>query len=431
MKNILTFFYEAAASVAVALLVWGVGVVGIEFVTWEGNASAASGTNRIYLLLAAPCFLGIMSFFLVKSSHGYKGPSDLIAVLKQKSTQFPGWIRATITWVIACIELGSGLSPKGFEGPYVATAGGLSGWLATKLSLDSASRKRLARCGVGAAFGVLFRAPLGGFICIFEFGGFERTEFRKQLIPAIISTLVSFELTSIMGLPTPFKAVSLPSLITTYRLFLLFIVGVACGIAGSCYVLAIRISKRVFERLERHIPLVCIPVMGATVSTVLGGIFPIILGSNELSRVFSQSPTLPLLLCGAILAKIVATAAADGSKCAGGTVGPAILLGGLIGTLVGGLDPIFAAAGAASVIGPIAGLPFAMLLTVITWLGYTPVAWLIIMPMVLSKAVCWGLELYPYPASHLLMFNWWIRRIVRYFPQSRPRLDEIEMDPLS
>jgi H+/Cl- antiporter ClcA len=128
---------------------------------------------------------------------------------------------------------------------------------------------------------------------------------------------------------------------------------------------------------------------------MLGGMFPVILGSNDLSRAINQSPTIPILLVGAIAAKVVATAAADGSRCAGGTVGPAILLGGLVGKLVGGVNPIFGAAGAASLIGPIAGLLLTMLLTVVTWLGFTPAAWLIALPLLLSKALCWGVELYP------------------------------------
>ena len=130
---------------------------------------------------------------------------------------------------------------------------------------------------------------------------------------------------------------------------------------------------------------------------MLGGIFPVILGSNELSRVLNQSPAIPIVLFGAIIAKIMATASADGSKMAGGTVGPAILVGGLIGKFIGGsLNPIYAAAGSASVIGPIAGLSFTMLLTAVTWLGFTPIAWIIIGPILLSKVVCWRKELYPY-----------------------------------
>src|SRR5579871_5874708 len=196
---------ELVASIIVALIVWGIGVSGLELVSIEQHFLTSSGIDRIFLLVAAPIFLGVMSYFLVKWSHGYKGPHELIVVLKEKSSTFPGWVRATTTWVIACIELGSGLSPKGFEGPYVAAAGGLSGFLATKMSLDSAARRRLARCGLGVAFGLLFRAPFGGFACSFEFGGFEKKEFWKQLPTAIIATVVNMWLMNITKLPTPFK----------------------------------------------------------------------------------------------------------------------------------------------------------------------------------------------------------------------------------
>src|SRR5581483_8116979 len=92
---------EIAASIIVTLIVWGVGVSGLELVSIENHALAGSGISRILMLIIAPIFLGVMSYFLVKWSHGYKGPSELITVLKEKSSQFPGWIKATTTWLIA------------------------------------------------------------------------------------------------------------------------------------------------------------------------------------------------------------------------------------------------------------------------------------------------------------------------------------------
>ncbi len=117
VKQAISIIDELVASIIVTLIVWGIGVSGLELVSIEGSKIAASGMSRIYLLLMAPIFLGVMSYFLVKWSHGYKGPSELIVVLKEKSSQFPGWVKATTTWLIACIELGTSLSPKGFEGP--------------------------------------------------------------------------------------------------------------------------------------------------------------------------------------------------------------------------------------------------------------------------------------------------------------------------
>lgn len=396
--NKLPHIDELVASIIVTLIVWGIGVSGLELVAIEEHALEISGISRIILLIAAPIFLGVMSYFLVKWSHGYKGPSELITVLKEKSSTFPGWVRATTTWIIACIELGSGLSPKGFEGPYVAAAGGLSGFLATKMSLDSSARRRLARCGLGVAFGLLFRSPFAGLICTFEFGGFEKKEFWKQLPTAIIATAVNIWLMTATKLPKPFIQLHIPS-INIHQILILSIIGVACGIGGLVYVFSIRLSKKIFKKLEKHVHLLFIPLIGATISTALGAVFPVILGSNELSRVLVDTPTVSFLIVGSIVAKILATASADGSKMAGGTVGPAILLGGLIGRLIGGVNPLFITAGSAAIIGPIAGIPLTMLLTAITWLGFTPIAVIICLPILLSKIICWGVELYPYIPS--------------------------------
>jgi H+/Cl- antiporter ClcA len=400
----LNYIYELAAAVLVALVSWAIGVTGLEIVKAETSGIAASGIGRISLLLAAPFFLGITSYFLVRWGGGCRGPSELIALLKQRSSTFPGWARTTIAWLITCIGLGSNLSPKGFEGPYLAAAGGLSGWITTRLSFDAKARRRLARCGLGVAFGVLFRSPLGGLICAFEFGDFEIREFRKQFFPAMIATLAGFVLTDATQLPAPFAAISFAPRLTARDIVLLVFVGIACGVVAIFYVFLIRHSKIIFRFLEKKgVPAAFIPMMGATVSTVLGAFFYTILGSNELSRIIDDSPAVPLMLFGTIIAKTVATAAADGSKCAGGTVGPAILTGALVGRLVGimggSLNPLFAAAGSAALIGPIAGLPLTMLVTGVTWLGFAPVAWVIIIPLLFSKAVCWRTELYPYKQS--------------------------------
>jgi H+/Cl- antiporter ClcA len=403
-----SFFDECLASIFVAIVMWGIGVLGLLLVVAEGNAIVASGMERKYLLLAAPFFLGIMSYFLVRWSDGYKGPSELIVLLKQKSSDFPGWFKATITWIIACIELGSGLSPKGFEGPYIAAAGGLGGLLSTKLHFDANARRRLARCGLGVAFATLFRTPLGGFLCMFEFGNytkgkpnqFEKEDAIKQFILGMIATSVGFFLTWVTEQPRPFAILSTPAPITWSSLMSLSAVGVVCGLIALLYIMTIHTSKNIFGFLEKdmHVASIVIPILGATVSTGLGAFFPIILGSNELSRALAQAPAIPLVLLGAIIAKVIATSSADGSKCAGGTVGPAILLGGLIGILVGGGNPLYAAAGAAALTGSAAGLPLTMFVTSVTWLGFTPVAWLILLPMMISQGICLvrGAELYPY-----------------------------------
>jgi H+/Cl- antiporter ClcA len=183
------------------------------------------------------------------------------------------------------------------------------------------------------------------------------------------------------------------------EIILLLLVGGACGVVAFIYVYAIRISKNIFGKLEKKVAFILIPVIGALISTVLGSIFPLILGSNDLSRALNGSSALPIMILGAIVAKILATASADGSKLAGGTVGPAILLGGIIGRFIGGLNPIFAAAGAAALIGPIARIPLTMLLTAVTWLGFAPLAFLIILPILISKIVSLGVELYPYKST--------------------------------
>jgi H+/Cl- antiporter ClcA len=388
------YLLQLGVSALIACLIWSIGVLGLGLVTFEEHSALISITPRAYLLLAAPLFLGIMSYFLLKWSKGYKGPADLLKVLREKSSEFPGWLRAMMTWIIACIELGSSLSPKGFEGPYIAAAGGFSGWMSTKLHLDHGARRRLARCGLGVAFGVLFRSPLGGLICIFEFGEFEKKDFFKQLPVALISMLTSILLINLTNLPKPFITF-LPKGVTEHDFIMLFVLGFACGIAALAYVFFIQYLKDIFGDLQKRLPLVLVPVIGAGVSSILAVFFPIIIGSNELSRILSNSPTVPLVLLGTIAAKIIATASADGSKCAGGTVGPGVSLGGLIGCLLGGLNPLFVVAGAAAVIGPIAGLSLTMFATGLTWLGFAPVGFLICIPLVISKLVCWSIELYP------------------------------------
>jgi H+/Cl- antiporter ClcA len=251
----------------------------------------------------------------------------------------------------------------------------------------------------------LFRVPLAGLLCTFEFAsGFEPGEFDLGLIiPAAFSHLVAYWLTSSTGWPTPFATFLAPNTITLAQLALLVAVGLASGVAAVAYVLSIRWSKKQCGKLGKRIPMVFLPVIGASVSTALGALFPIILGDNFLAGTLSDAPKLSLImLFGAIVAKIIAVAAADGFFLAGGTVGPGIKEGGMIGILLAevaglgrGFNPMFAAAGAACFIGPVTGLPLTLLFLAATRLRFAPIAWLIIIPLACSYIICRKTPLYP------------------------------------
>ena len=80
----------------------------------------------------------------------------------------------------------------GPEAPLVQIIGSFGGWLGQKLGLTLASNRVLTFCGMSAALGAFFGAPLGGALFALEIPHRRGLEYYEALIPAVLSAILSF-----------------------------------------------------------------------------------------------------------------------------------------------------------------------------------------------------------------------------------------------
>lgn len=278
----------------------------------------------------------------------------------------------------------------GPEAPLVQIIGSLSSRLADRLRLDDRLVRTFTFCGMGAALGAFFGAPLGGALFALEIPHRRGIEYYEALLPAIVASIVSFFVFhACVGYePILFHFSDVP------RVELGTIVwGAAGGALGagvaSIFAIVFRLLGRVTERWEAT-P-IRLAVAGGLVLGLLAQLSPLSLfwGEFQIDRIIhsahdlsqGRSPTsvagwLVLLACVKVLA--VSVTLRTGFR--GGFIFPLMMIGAASGTAATMLVP--AAPAAAVIIATMAAtnvgitktpVSTSVILVTLTGLGMTPV----------------------------------------------------------
>lgn len=99
--------------------------------------------------------------------------------------QTPGMIITSLVSITA----GGSLGP---EAPLVQVNGSLGSWLGDRLNLSMSSIRILTFCGMSAALGAFFGAPIGGALFALEIPHRRSLEYYEAIVPAVISSIFSF-----------------------------------------------------------------------------------------------------------------------------------------------------------------------------------------------------------------------------------------------
>lgn len=126
------------------------------------------------------------------SLHFLGAPGEIASVVDD--VHEPGQIDprqspSMIVTSLCSITAGGSLGP---EAPLVQIIGSCGSWLANQLKLTIDSVRLLTLCGMSAALGAFFGAPLGGAIFALEIPHRRGIEFYEALVPAVVSATLSF-----------------------------------------------------------------------------------------------------------------------------------------------------------------------------------------------------------------------------------------------
>lgn len=101
-------------------------------------------------------------------------------------------VRKTPAMVIASLVAITSGGSAGPEAPLVQVNGSFGSWLGDTLKLDTSSVRVLTFCGMSAALGAFFGAPIGAALFALEIPHRRGLEYYEAVAPAVISAILSF-----------------------------------------------------------------------------------------------------------------------------------------------------------------------------------------------------------------------------------------------
>ncbi len=231
----------------------------------------------------------------------------------------------------------------GREGAALQLGGCIGEQIGDLFKLDEKDMHICVLCGMSGLFSALFGTPLTATIFAMEVisvGIFYYSAF----VPCIVSSLVSFSITLMMGLePIVYKLSSVPT-VDMWSVIKVAFVGVGCAVVGIIFCLVLRWSHKYSEKFIKNDYLrvvvggVLIILLTVLVGTRYNGI-----GEDVIHSAFEYGDIRwydPFF-------KILFTAITIGFGFKGGEIIPTMFIGATFGYVVGGfigLDPTFAAA---------------------------------------------------------------------------------------
>jgi CIC family chloride channel protein len=243
----------------------------------------------------------------------------------------------------SAIVIGSGGS-AGRDGPIALISAVFGSFLADRLGLDDHDRRIVMASAIGAGFGSIFMAPIGGALMSTEI--LYRKDFEVEaLIPAVIASVVGYAIFGFQFHYTPLFMTSprsffflSPSAMGAYA-----VIGVFAGFGGKLFVKLFDAVHRGFLRL-RKIPVYLKPAVGGLIVGCIGLFFPQVLGLGygwvqmimNGQPVDVRYPITPVLFFAVLFfLKILATSITIGSGSSGGVFAPSIVSGAFLGAGLG------------------------------------------------------------------------------------------------
>ena len=309
----------------------------IDFLSVLFVESASVSPYRQWWLASLPAIGGLVGGLLVyywaPEAEG-AGTGAVIEAYHQKD----GKIRQRVPFaktLTSVITLSTGGS-AGREGPIAHIGAGLGSGMSRFLGLAPKDRRILMVAGCAAGIGAVFRAPLAAALFAAEVLYREMDLEFEVIVPGMISSIVAFGVvTSVLETQPIFLLPPLvfddPRQLFPYALLTLAVAG-----GSKLFISFFTFVRNIFGRLS--IPKILKPVLGGGLTGSFVFFLPEAMSSGYGLIESAVDDTLSIqFLIVILLAKSVTTSLTVGSGQSGGVFGPALVIGGLIGAIVGKL----------------------------------------------------------------------------------------------
>lgn len=338
------------------------------------NYEALAPWLRLILPLVGALLIGLLFIRLARGIH-VLGVARVMERMEYHQGQMPAR-ELLLQFTGAALAIVSGHS-VGREGPHVYLGAASGSLIGQGLGLPNNSLRNLAACGTAAGISASFNTPLAGVIFALEILGLE---YRvASFVPIILAAVSANAVAVAVFGSAPVLKVAPEMSFSLGELLPVVVLGLLAGVLSAAYVQLLQGVSRLGRPLDfmtrMWVAGVAAGLMGVLVPEVMG------LGYDTLQDLLVMPQTW-LFLVILLLAKLLATSISAGLGIPGGTIGPALFMGAVLGHLIGvlaveliGLDAdqvaFFALLGMGAMMGASLQAPLAAL-TAIVELTHSP-----------------------------------------------------------
>jgi len=286
------------------------------------------GTATILVPVVGGLLVGLIARFGSPDVRGHGIPETMQGVMTRQS-RIP--LRVAILKPLAsALSIGTG-GPFGAEGPVIATGGAIGSLFGQWIPSSTVERKILLAAGAAAGMTVAFGTPLAGVLLSIELLLFE---FRsRSFIPVAIAAGMAMAVRSFSHAPYPMLPLEIHITGGGIVAAGAIVTGIASGLVAVGITHGLHALEHSFEKLPFH--WMWWPAIGGLAVGVIGWFDVRTMGPGyeNLRWLLEGKFVLSALLLPGIL-KFLSWSLCLASGTSGGTVAPAMTLGGITGAAV-------------------------------------------------------------------------------------------------
>ena len=350
-KRSLSYHQLILCSVAIGIV--GGLVATIYYFVLEGMMHGVWHTIPELIIPYFPKWLPATNYVLIATTIGgfcvglvlyFMGlPGEMAQVVD--SIHSPGKIdiRKTPAMIIASLIAITAGGSAGPEAPLVQVNGSFGSWLGDKLNITGDSVRILTFCGMSAALGAFFGAPIGAALFALEIPHRKGLEYYEAIAPAIISAIFSFaifRLNTGISIGGMYHFSVVPKL-TSAELLQGIVLGATGAFVATMFVVVFRLVGKLTTLLENN--RILLATCGGISIGSIALFFPqtLFFSEEQIETVIQTGATLSVAMLVAIaVAKMFAISFTLHSGFLGGFIFPLFFIGANVGLAISLAVPV-------------------------------------------------------------------------------------------
>lgn len=246
-------------------------------------------------------------------------------------------IRKTPAMIIASLIAITSGGSAGPEAPLVQVNGSFGSWLGEGLNLAKSSVRVLTFCGMSAALGAFFGAPIGAAIFALEIPHRRGLQYFEAIAPAIVAAILSFavfRLNTGMTIGGIYHFQEIPPL-SAQNLLEGVVLGIVGAVVAVMFIMIFRLIGKLLHPLANY-RLLLAPIGGLAIGFI-AFFFPgtLFFSEEQIHTVIETGATMSVgLLLAIAVAKMFAISFTLHSGFLGGFIFPLFFIGANVGLAI-------------------------------------------------------------------------------------------------